>query len=402
MQSTLAIAGAAPTRQKSWPAWPVWDETEEKLLLEVLHSGAWWSLEGTKVAELEAAFATLQEARFACAVTNGSAALEIMLRAAGIGCGDEVLVPAYTFIATASSALAVGAKPVFVDIERHSLNLDPQLLEAAITPRTRAIIPVHIGGGPADMDGILAVARKHGLLVIEDAAQAPLAEWNGRRVGAIGDMGSFSFQASKNLNAGEGGMIVTNDEALADQVWSVHNVGRRRGGRWYEHTVLGSNYRMTEWQAAIILGQLTRLEAQGQTRSENAAYLSTLLSQIPGITPPQPDLRVTRHAWHLYSFWFESAAFGGRLLTELLEALEAEGIVADESYPPLYKEDLFTQRGRGLCQRCAFDFRAVHCPVTEAAHAQIVRLHQNSFLGTKADMDDIAEAVAKIQKAWGA
>ena len=401
MQSKLAIEGGTPVHTRTWPQWPVWDETEEKALLEVLRSGQWWSLGGTKVPEFEAAFAANQGTCFACAVTNGSAALEIMLRALGIGCGDEVIVPAYTFIATASSALAVGAKPVFVDIEENTLNLDPNLLEAAITPKTKAIIPVHIGGAPADMDGILAVAKKHGLRVIEDAAQAPLAEWRGQKVGALGDLGSFSFQASKNLNCGEGGVIVTNDETLAEQVWSVHNVGRRRGGDWYEHAVLGSNHRMTEWQAAILLGQLTRLEAQTQTRSANAAYLNTLLDSIPGITPPHPDPRVTRHAWHLYSFRYNSTAFGGKTLVEFLAALNAEGVPADEGYAPLYHEDIFRKRGPGLCQLCIFDYQKVSCPVAETASREIARLHQNTFLGARSDMDDIATAILKLQKAWG-
>src|SRR5205085_502227 len=159
----------------------------------------------------------------------------------------------------ASSVLSVSATPVFVDVEPHSLNLDPTKIEAAITPRTKAIIPVHIAGCPADIDGVLEVARRHNLRVIEDAAQAHAAEWNGRKVGAQGDAGTFSFQASKNLNAGEGGIIVTNDEEVADRVWSVHNVGRTRTGRWYEHPILGGNFRMTEWQAAILLAQMARL-----------------------------------------------------------------------------------------------------------------------------------------------
>src|ERR1051325_528579 len=182
------------------------------VIMEVLHSGKWWSVEGEHGEAFEREFAASQEARFSVNCTNGTAALEIALRGIGVGCGDEVIVPPYTFIATASAVLSVSATPVFVDIEPHSLNMDPKAIEAAITPRTKAIIAVHIAGCPADMDGVLEVARKHNLYVIEDAAQAHAAEWKGRKVGAIGDLGTFSHQASKNLNGGEGGCIVTNDD----------------------------------------------------------------------------------------------------------------------------------------------------------------------------------------------
>ncbi len=396
----LAIDGGIPVRTAAWPAWPIWDETEERLLLDVLRSGQWWSVDGTQVPAFESEMARLQGARHCCAVTNGSHALEIVLRALGVGCGDDVLVPAYTFMATASSVLAVGARPIFVDIERNSLNLDPEALSAAATPRTRAVIPVHVGGCPADLDGVRAVAEKHGWAVIEDAAQAHLARWKGQPVGAIGHAGTFSFQASKNLNSGEGGAIVTNDDRLADDIWSVHNVGRRRGGRWYEHAVLGSNYRMTEFQAAILRGQMTRAEAQADRRDDNARHLSTLLAGIPGVEPLPVDPRVTRHAWHLYSFWTDPAAFGGRGLAAILEALAAEGIPADQSYPPLYREDLFARGAPGCCGKCDFQYRDVRCPVSEDAHARIVRMHQPNLLGTRADMEDIATAVARIQAAW--
>jgi len=353
------------------------------------------------VPAFEEEMARLHGARHCCAVTNGSHALEIVLRALGVGCGDDVIVPAYTFMATASSVLAVGARPVFVDILPGSLNMDPDAVAAAATARTKAVIPVHVGGRPADLDGVLAVASRQGWAVVEDAAQAHLARWRGRAVGAIGNAGTFSFQASKNLNSGEGGAIVTNDDRLADDIWSVHNVGRRRGGRWYEHAVLGSNYRMTEFQAAILRGQMTRLEEQTDRRGANAEYLTELLRGIPGVTVLDADPRVTRHAWHLFSFWIDPAAFGGRDLAAVLSALGAEGIPADQSYPPLYREDLFARGAPGCCGRCDFQYGAVRCPVSEDAHQRVVRMHQPNLLGTRADMDDIATAVSRIQKAWG-
>lgn len=406
----LAVEGGAPVRDtqtRPWPAWPVWDETEERAVVDVLRSGQWWAVGGKRVPEFEEAFARFQDARHAVAVTNGTAALEIVLRALGIGCGDEVIVPPYTFIATASSVLSVSATPVFVDVEPHSLNIDPTKIEAAITPRTKAIIPVHIAGCPADMDGVMEVARRHRLRVIEDAAQAHAAEWKGRKVGAIGDAGTFSFQASKNLNAGEGGAIVTDDDEIDDRVWSVHNVGRTRGGRWYEHPVLGGNYRMTEWQAAILLAQMARLEEQAERRSRNAAHLNARLKQIPGIIPLPPDARVTRHAYHLFIFRFESARFGGRSRDELIHALNAEGIPASSGYVPLFKEAVFQNRSAGKGTWCQagrrIDYAAVaeQCPVCLQVCEDSIWILQHNLLGTPNDMDDIADALEKVQSAWG-
>lgn len=401
---TLAIDGGTPVRSRPWPRWPIFDETEEQAILEVVRSGKWWSVEGTKVREFEEAFARFQDAQFAVCVTNGTAALEVALRAAHIGCGDEVIVPPYTFIATATAVLSVGATPVFVDVEEESLNIDPTKIEEAITPRTRAIIPVHIAGCPADMDGVLEIARKHNLLVIEDAAQAHAAEWKGTKVGAIGDMGCFSFQASKNLNAGEGGAVLTNNPHWADQVWSVHNVGRVRGGRWYEHHVLGSNFRMTEFQAAILLAQLKRLPEQTERRTQNAHRLTEMLSQIPGIRPPRPDPRVTRHAYHLYIFRYDKNHFGGRPREDFLKALNAEGIPCSAGYVPLYKERVFLNRpiSKDLCQLSTLkDYSKVQCPVCErACYEEAVWLYQNMLLGDERDIEDIATAVAKVQRAF--
>lgn len=405
----LAIDGGAPVRDSAarpWPVWPIWDESEERAIIDVLRSGQWWSVGGNRVPQFEEAFARFHEARHAVAVTNGTAALEVVLRALGIGCGDEVIVPPYTFIATASSVLAVGATPVFVDIEAHSLNIDPTKIEAAITPRTKAIIPVHIAGCPADMDGVMDVARKHGLRVIEDAAQAHAAEWKGRKIGAIGDAGTFSFQASKNLNSGEGGVITTNYDEVGDRVWSVHNVGRTKGGRWYEHPVLGGNFRMTEWQAAILLAQMERLPGQASKRTENAEHLNAGLGTITGITTLPPDPRVTRHAYHLYVFRYDSAGFGGRSGEEFLRALNAEGVPSSSGYVPLYKEAVFKSAAAGPGVRDPagrlIDFAAYEsrCPVCEQVCRDTVWIMQHNLLGTKQDMDDIASAITKIQTAW--
>jgi dTDP-4-amino-4,6-dideoxygalactose transaminase len=401
----LAIEGGTPVRDvqlRPWPAWPVWDETEERALLDVLHSGQWWYVEGTEGVAFEREFAEFQEARYGVASANGSVALEIALRALGIGCGDEVIVQPYTFVATASSVLTVSATPVFVDIEGDTLNIDAAQIEAAITPRTRAIIPAYIAGRPADLDAILEVAARHNLAVIEDAAQAHGAAWRGRRVGAHGDMGTFSFQATKNLNAGEGGILLSNDERLADAAWSVMNVGRVRSGRWYEHQVLGGNYRITEFQTALLRAQMRRLPEQIARRSENACTLTGLLSEIEGIALPRPDPRITTHAYHLFTFRYRADAFGGMDLGTFVAALRAEGIPSSSGYVPLYKEGVFARhaarQGRWCQAGTRIDYPNLHLPNCEQVCADCVWLPQNLLLGDAADLHDVATAIRKLQQ----
>jgi dTDP-4-amino-4,6-dideoxygalactose transaminase len=287
--SVLAINGASPVRTEPFSAWPVHDQQEVKAITQVVESGKWWRFayatgvevqeridagEISKVLEFSRAFAQHQQAQYGIAVANGTGSLEIIFKALGIGPGDEVIVPAYTYVASATAVLQVNAVPIFVDVDPETYNLNPDLLEAAITPRTKAIEPVHFGGQPADMDRILEIAQKHGLFVVEDAAHAHGSEWRGRKVGALGDAGSFSFQSSKNMTAGEGGIILTNDTNLAERCDSLLWAGREKGRPWYEFHRLGWNYRLTEFQAAILLIQLGRLEAQNERRMENARYLN--------------------------------------------------------------------------------------------------------------------------------
>jgi dTDP-4-amino-4,6-dideoxygalactose transaminase len=399
----LAIDGGTPVRDVTrtpWPVWPISDATEEQALLEVLRSGAWWGVEGDQGKRFEQEFAAYQAAQFGLVCTNGTAALEIALRALGIGCGDEVIVPPYTFVATASAVLTVGASPVFVDVLPDTLNIDPAQIEAAITPRTRAIIPVHIAGRPADMDAVPAIAAHHHLAVIEDAAQAHGAAWRGTPVGALGDFGTFSFQASKNLNSGEGGMILTNNEALADAAWSVINVGRLRGGHRYAHQILGGNFRMTEFQSAILRTQLRRLPEQTARRTANARYLCELLSTIPGISLPFDDPRITTHAYHLFTFRVDLDSLRGRAYPEFIAALNAEGIPCSDGYVPLYREGLFTrksQREGRWCQAGPFvDYTKLHLPVCEQICGDTLWLPQTLLLAERRDMEEIAAAVTKI------
>lgn len=404
----LAIEGGAAVRTAPWPAWPVWDAREEQALLDVLRSGHWGMIDGEKVSQFESAWAELHEARYCVSVVNGTAALEIALRALEVGPGDEVIVPPYTFIATASAALLVGAVPIFADIDPETYELDPAAVEVAVSPRTRAIVPVHVGGGPPDLDGILAIARKHGLRVLEDAAQAHGASWKGRPVGALGDLGTFSFQASKNLNAGEGGAIVTDDETLYQRLWSLHNVGRVqspewRTRSWYQHEILGFNSRLTEFQAAILLAQLTRLDAQMARREAGAAYLDRELVRIGGIRPQRRDPRVTAHAHHLYILRYDPSAFGGHARDEFLSALRAEGVPCSPGYVPLHHAPSIKTEVARLCQRLGRTDDPLDRPLPVAEHAgysEGVWLGQRLLLAEEADLGDIPTAIVKIQKAW--
>ena len=398
--NTLAIKGGTPVRTKPFPEWPVWDESDEKALLEVLRSGVWGITDApdSPVGQFEREFARTHQARFGVSVTNGTAALQVALMAIGIDYGDEVIVPPYTFLATASACLLVGAVPVFVDVDPGTYALDPAKIEAAITERTRAIIPVHIGGCPADLDGILEIARRRNLLVIEDACQAHAAAWNGRRVGAIGDLGCFSFQSSKNLNAGEGGMILTDNPDLAERCWSIHNCGRVRDGAWYQHELLGANFRMTQWQAGILHSQMRNFEEQASRRQENGLYLSDRLAEIGGFEPQQRSPQVTQHGYHLFISRYDRKAFHDVPRAAFLPALQAEGIPCSPGYKPLYGMNAIKD-GLARLERFAGAHETLpDCPMTErACYEEGVWFTQSMMLGTKADMDDIAEAVLKVK-----
>lgn len=399
--SQLAVHGGTPVRSRPWPDWPVWGAAEVEAVTAVVRSGNWFARSGSCVQEFTRRFADYHQARFAVPCTNGTHALEIALRAAGVGAGDEVILPPYTFIATATAIVQINAIPVFADIDPETYNLDPRAAEAAITDRTGAIIAVHIGGCPADLDALGELARRRGLKLIEDSAQAHGAEWRGRKVGAIGDSGSFSFQASKNLNAGEGGIVLTDREEVFDRAWSLADIGRIREGAWYQHELLSGNFRMTEWQGAILLAQMDRLEEQTRRRNENSLYLAGRLEQIEGARPLKRDARVTQHAYHLFAFRYDAAAFGGLSRGDFIRALSAEGVPCSAGYTPLYGQGAFRPIDPTMYPLAAArDYSSVHCPVAERVCAhEAIWLSQNMLLGPRADMDDIADAVLKIQQA---
>ncbi|MDW7682481.1 MAG: DegT/DnrJ/EryC1/StrS family aminotransferase, partial [bacterium] len=293
----LAINGGKPVRTKPFPTWPVWDEAEINNLKKVIESGKWGSLHGDQVSSFTERYAQYHQAKYGVCVNSGTTALKIALFATGVGAGDEVILPGYTFIATATAILDVGAIPVFVDIDPETYNIDVGRIEAALTERSKAIMPVHFGGRPCDMEKISQLAKKHKLVVVEDAAQAWGSEWNGKKVGALGDAGCFSFQSSKNITCAEGGIILTNDEQTAQFCRSFSNCGRVEGGVWYEHYYVGGNFRMSEFHAAILHAQFDRYPELKQKRENNAKFLNEKLSEIEGAATLADDPAVTSNSY---------------------------------------------------------------------------------------------------------
>jgi dTDP-4-amino-4,6-dideoxygalactose transaminase len=388
----LAIDGGTPVRTRPFGGWPEFGREEEELLLQALRSGHWGSLDGTFVNQFEVEFAALQDARHGVSTVNATMGLAVALRALGIGTGDEVIVPPYTFIATASAALMLGAIPIFVDVDPDTLLIDPAGIDAAVTSRTKAIIPVHHGGSPVDMDGVMAAARRHNLRVVEDAAQAHGAAWRGRPVGAIGDVGVFSFQSTKPINAGEGGMMVTDDDELDELLWSLRNVGRRRGGEWYEHVRLGWNLRMSEFQAAVLIAQMRRMPEQQARRTRAAAYLNAEMSKVPGVVPLKLPDGVTAHSWYTYHWRWLGAADGGLPKNEFAAALRAEGIPLFAGYTPLNRNVAIRDEIARLGGA-----EPTACPNAERAEADEVLMFSLPILfGSPDDLDDVVRAVAKV------
>lgn len=382
-------------------SWPVFDNSDVEAVAAIARSGEWANPDCKGYVErFEKEFAQYCGSRFAISCVNGSVALRLALIASGVRPGDEVIVPPYTFIATASTVLEANCVPVFVDIDRDTYNLDPLKIEKAITRRTRAIIPVHFAGLACDMDAIMSIASRYNLTVIEDAAHAHGGEYKGRKLGTIGHAGCFSFQSSKNLTAGEGGIIITDDEPLYDTMNSLRNVGRVKGGEWYEHHYPGCNYRITQFQATLLLTQLARLDEQTMRRDENGRHLAGILESVPGVKPLQRSIYATRHTYHLFILRYDPSAFRGLHKSDFARMLAAEGVPAFMGYPqPLYKQPLF-QKKNFMCYAIPedVDYTQVSCPIAEkACYQEGVWILQHAMLGTKEDMEDFARAIQKIQ-----
>ncbi len=408
MMTKLAIQGGTPVRTKPFTAWPIHGEQEVEAVSRVVRSGNWGRLAGVETPLFEQEFAQAHNANYGLAVTNGTTSLEVALAALDIGAGDEVIVPAYTFVASATCVLTVNAIPIFADVDPDTFNLDLDSVRSKITARTKAIIPVHFAGLPVNMEELMALAAEHGLHVLEDCAHAHGAKFRGKGVGSFGAFGSFSFQASKNMNSGEGGIVLTNDKDLYERANSLHSFGRLPGRPWYEHHMYSGNLRITEMQSAILRIQLARLAEENKLRSENAALLTGLLSEIPGITcvdPEGPD--ASERVYHLYVFRYKPEQFAGLSKAQFIEALTAEGVPAAGGYPvPMYKQNLFmtkTAKAKGCPFSCPhyagpeIDYGQLHLPGAEQACNEAVWFTQNLLLGDEQDMRDIAEAVRKIQ-----
>ncbi len=406
-----AVLGGTPVRSKPFPSWPVTDQTEEKALLDVLHGGTWFRGDGKTVDRFEAEYARVMGSRHCLATANGTSALITSLAGMGVGPGDEVIIPPYTFIATLNAVLIRFALPVFVDVDRETFQIDPGKIEAAITDRTAAIIPVHIGGSAADMKSILEIGRRRKVPILEDACQAHFGEWEGKKLGSLGAAGCFSFQASKNLNSGEGGAILTDDESLAEKCFAFHNNCRPRRINSLNFTYLGpagANLRLTEFQAGLLLAQMTRTEKQARSRNRNALYLTKLLEAIPGIRPARLYPGNSRSAWHLYMFRYEPEKFAGLTRSRFLKALRAEGVPASSGYAPLQRDPLLKEAIGSKAFRMLYPEQRLkqwwernQCPANDQVCEEAVWFTQTMLLGEQSDMDQIAEAVAKISRHAG-
>ncbi|KAA6436589.1 DegT/DnrJ/EryC1/StrS family aminotransferase [Dyadobacter flavalbus] len=397
----LAINGGPKTVNKHFQ-WPVFSDAEVNAVAAVVESGKWGNPDcGDEVRKFEIEFAAFCGSKYAVTCVNGSVSLRIALMACGVKAGDEVIVPPYTFITTATSVIECNCVPVFADIDPETYNISPAAIEEAITPQTKAIIAVHFGGLACDMDAIMAIARRYNLKVIEDAAHAHGAEYKGKKLGTIGDAGSFSFQSSKNLTSGEGGIVITNNDELFKMMHSLRNVGRIEGGQWYDHYNPGCNYRITQMQAVLLSQQLKRLDEQTRKRNENGLYLNALLNEISGILPLKRGTKITLHCYHIYIFKYDASRFGNLPKNQFAEMLAAEGVPCFKGYPhPLYKQPLFRNKNF-MCYAIpeTVDYSQVFCPAAEqACTTDAVWILQHALLGDRQDMEAFAQAILKIQR----
>jgi len=401
----LAINGGDPVRDKEWPAWPVWDQAAEEGVISMLRTGNWWRGDGGHVEEFEKKYAQLLGANHCVATSSGTTALQTALQVLGVDDGDEVIVSPYTFIASYNVIFLNKALPVFVDTNPETFLIDTDKIEERITDRTTALLPVHIFGMPVEMDKVNAIAKKKGLKVVEDACQAWLSEYKGKKAGTLGDLGCFSFQNSKHLPSGEGGAIVGADENLLDRCYALHNSGRGRGTFTGDSPIFtrGSNRRMQQIQGLILMSQMKRLEADSEKRWQNAKYLDERLAEIPGIIPCKMTAGATKSSYHLYPFRYKKEEFNDVSRSTFLKALSAEGISNYSGYGPQYKygimDEALNSRGykRLYGEKRLKQYREeLVFPGNDQLCEEAVCLFQNMLLGSKQDMDDIVNAIKKI------
>lgn len=407
--SKPALLGGTPVHKGAWLKWPEWRAAWEPQLLDVWRSGRWFRGSGKHLEEFEQGYAQLLGAKRCLATASGTTALIVSLHVLDVQAGDEVIVSPYTFIASYNAILTHMALPVFADTDPATLTIDPASIEGQVTERTRAIMPVHIFGMPCEMDPINAVARKRGLAVVEDACQAWLAEYKGRKCGTVGDLGCFSFQESKHIPSGEGGAIVGMTDELIDKCSSYHNCGHASGtNKGNGFFTRGNNYRMTQAQAVILSQQFDKLVRQTALRRANADYLSENLARIPGITPVRLPEN-SRAVWHLYPFRYEAAQFNGLSRDKFARAMSAEGIPCGGVYHEQYYDGLLDEAiaSRGFkrlwgearlkAYRESFHELKGNKQVCETT----VAMTQNMLLADRSEMDHILEAVHKIHEYSG-
>ena len=398
----LAIRGGEPVRspRKPWPTWPVVTDRAVELVTQVVRSGV-WSYDGPREWEFAHRFAEFSGARYCLPVANGTVAIQLALESLDIGAYDEVIVPGLTWQATAAACIDVNAIPVLVDVDPETWCLDVAAAEAAITSQTRAIIVVHLYGAMADMDGLLALCRRHDLKLVEDCAHQHGSQWRGGGVGALGDVGAFSLQLSKVLTAGEGGLNLTNQWELMQRLYSLRNCGRpfQEGSP----TVQSGNYRMTDLQAAVLLAQMDYMDEWVNRRDANAIYLNGKLAAIPGISPMKRHPQITRQSYYCFSFRHDPAAWDGIPVAAVRSALRAEvGVQIGAPYEVLNDCSLYkphTKRRHRLNDRYweAIDPRRFSLPACERARKEEgVVIWQPFLLAGQADMDQIADAVSKL------
>lgn len=405
-----ALLGGTPVHKGGWAKWPQWREAWEPEVLKVFRSGRWFRGSDERVAEFEQGYAQLLGAKKCLATASGTTALIVSLHVLDVDAGDEVIVSPYTFIASYNAILSCKALPVFADTDPATLTVDPASIESRITERTRAIMPVHIFGMPCEMDAINAVARKHKLAVVEDACQAWLAEYKGRKCGTVGDLGCFSFQESKHIPSGEGGAITGMSEELIDKCNSFHNCGRAVGtNKGSGSFTRGMNYRMTQAQAVILMQQFDKLVKETETRRANADYLSANLGKIPGITPVRLPEN-SRAVWHLYPFRYDAAQFNGLSRDQFSKAVSAEGVPCGGIYREQYYDGLLDEAiaSRGYKRLWSAErLKAYRDSFQELKGnkqvcATTVAMTQNMLLAERSDMDEIIEAIRKVQAHSGA
>lgn len=398
--SRLALLGGSPVRTSPWPAWPVHDRAEEEAVLTALGGGEWggYPMPNVHAQRFAAAFARMHDCEYGVCVANGTVSLEVALQAVGVEPGAEVVVPAYTFEATAAAVLFAGCTPVFADIDPDTYCLDPAAVEAVIGERTQAILPVHLAMRFADMDRLVAIAEGAGLVLVEDCAHAHGGRFRDRGAGSFGQAGSFSFQTSKLMTCGEGGIVTTRDERVLDRLYALVNCGRQRPGRGADAPVVGHNYRLGDLQAALLEVQLERLTAQHEHRNRNITRFEGLLGEIDGVRPLAADPRITRQAAYQIVLRYD-AERAGVPRAAFVAALAAEGVPCDGNfYESLTRSRLLPPEGDRFPAFAAREQAA--CPHAErAAYEEAIWLPHQLFLGSRQDVASIAEAIAKV---WNA